>query len=87
MDYSLKLFIVMLMVVIAALTMFIMLRRDETTPEKRMQKIPVPIDDGRRRRVPRIQPQEEEQSKNIPYALYLGFLFFAYLLFLFLRFA
>ncbi len=87
MDYSLKLFIVMLMFVVAAVMMFMTLRKDETYSEKRMQKIPVPIDDGRRRTAHRLPPQEEEDTEHKPYALYLGFLLFAYLLFVFLRFA
>ncbi len=87
MAYSLKLLIVMLMMVIATAIMFMTLHKDETYSEKRMQKIPVQIDDGRRRRMNRLPPPEEEQSDNRPYALYLGFLLFVYLLFVFLRLA
>ncbi len=87
MDYSLKLFVVLLMMVIAAVMLYMMIRGDETSSEKHMQKIPVPIDDGRKRQMNRLPPHEEEQGDNHPFALYLGFLLFVYLLFMFLRFA
>ncbi len=86
MDYSLKLFIVMMTMVVAAAMMFMTIRKDETYSDKRMRKIPVRIDDGRKRGAQQLPP-EEEQSDNRPLALYLGFLLFVYFLFLFLRFA
>lgn len=86
MDYTLKIFSFISVLVVAAVVLATALRSDEAWKARRMAKVPVPLDETGRRRRPPVSPPEDEPEKQDSTVLYVGFLLFVYLLLYLLRF-